>query len=264
MQHKTISLQHENKKTLRPARYTGFNWKHTACYLNGREILISVESTENRTLVIAHAGCEHTVPGSAENLRRAAACGADVIEMDLQFFEGEVYLAHDPVSAANRGELLTLDQAFDLLQDTPVRFNCDLKTAETMPEVVRIADAHGLLDRVIFTGEYTPKAQPDTAGYHHFRNTEHLGIVAPHEPITQDKALRLIDAFQNAADRTLEAYNIEYTTLTEEAAALFARAGVPVCCWTVDDPERLQRLIRQGIYAVTTNLLQKAYEVRGN
>ena len=264
MQHKTISLQHENKKTPRSTRYTGCNWKHIAYNLKGRETLISVDVTENRPLIVAHAGCEQTVPGSAENLRRAAACGADIIEMDLQVFEGEVYLAHDPVSAANLDGLLTLDQAFDLLRDAPVRFNCDLKTAETMPEVVRIAQAHGLLDRVIFTGEYTPRAQSGDVGYHHFRNTEHLGIVAPHEPITREKALRLIDAFQNTADRTLEAYNIEHATLTEEAAALFARAGVPVCCWTVDDPERLRRLIRQGIYAVTTNLLQKAYEVRGN
>lgn len=214
-----------------------------------------------KTRIIAHAGCEQTIPGSEENLRVARDCGADIVEMDLRVFGGEVYLSHDPVDGSNCDRLLTLGQAFTLLESARVRFNCDLKTAETMQAVVRIAASRKLLDRVIFTGEYTPERR-DRAGYRHFRNVEHLGIVEPHEPISRAKAERLVEAFRRNADRTLEAYNVEYTTLTDEALSIFEEAGIPLCCWTVDDLASIRRLFDRGIYAVTTNLLQEARAAR--
>ena len=48
----------------------------------------------------------------------------------------------------------------------------------------------------------------------------------------------------------------KHTTLTEELIKTYHNAGLKVNCWTVDDKEIAERLVRWGVDYITTNILE--------
>lgn len=212
------------------------------------------------TRIIAHAGCEGTAGGSRENLAAALARGADLVELDLRTWGGEVYLSHDPLDPERLERYLTLEQALDLLGGREL--NCDLKEPEAFaPALARLRRA-GEEHLAVFTGEYRLRLPEPGARYRRFQNTEHLGIVAPHETVTPQAAQALIDCWRRSGDPTLAAYNAEASTLPPQALESFRRAGVPVCCWTVDRPGDIAACLAAGVDYLTTNRVGRAVRCR--
>ena len=58
----------------------------------------------------------------------------------------------------------------------------------------------------------------------------------------------------------LKAYDmdldIEYHSLTEQSVRFLHENGIEVNCWTVDDPETAENLVKMGVDYITTNILQ--------
>lgn len=58
----------------------------------------------------------------------------------------------------------------------------------------------------------------------------------------------------------LKVYNmdldIEYHSLTEQSVRFLHENGIEVNCWTVDDPEAAENLVKMGVDYITTNILQ--------
>jgi glycerophosphoryl diester phosphodiesterase len=50
--------------------------------------------------------------------------------------------------------------------------------------------------------------------------------------------------------------DIKHDLLTAELAALLRANGIVINCWTVDDPERAEELIKMGVDQITSNILE--------
>lgn len=101
--------------------------------------------------VTAHTGCEGTEANSLEAIARGAASGANAVEFDVRFLNGAPVLAHDK----SEGELLSFAEALDEVKKYDgLELNIDLKEYSNLPEVQRIVEEKGMLDRVYFTGVF--------------------------------------------------------------------------------------------------------------
>ena len=58
----------------------------------------------------------------------------------------------------------------------------------------------------------------------------------------------------------LKAYNLDldinYNVLNEEIVNKLKNAGIKINCWTVDDKDACEQLIKWGVDFVTTNILE--------
>ena len=94
-----------------------------------------------KPLITAHSGCMRTPQNSIASVVKGIECGADFIEVDLNFAEdGTPVLSHDKPKG---GETLYRD-ALEVLKKNPkVEFNLDVKSTDNLKEAfaMRIHDA---------------------------------------------------------------------------------------------------------------------------
>ena len=212
-------------------------------------------------ILIAHAGCEDTPPGSWENIAAALACGADCIEVDLRLGPGGPCLSHDPLAAGR--EYLPFARLLARLQDAPVRLNCDLKERAVFEPALALLRRFGMEERAVFTGAYVPNVCPG-GSYRHFLNLEQTGVRLCGGRMDEAAVDALIAHHARYRDETFAAYNLDYRTLPPGAVARLHRAGLRLCCWTVDEDAAVEALLSQGVYALTTNKLSYARRARAS
>lgn len=109
--------------------------------------------------VTGHTGClsedgTKTKDNSLESIREAVLCGADIVEIDVRFLaDGKPVLSHDAVFDDAKNTVVSLDAAFACLAEYPhLQMNVDLKSTDNLEAVRYLAEKHGVLDRIFFTG----------------------------------------------------------------------------------------------------------------
>ena len=75
-------------------------------------------------LITAHSGCEGTQENSLTSIEKGIVLGADCVEIDIRSdAEGRLWLTHDlPESVSG---LVSLEEAFSLIQKSGISVNCD-------------------------------------------------------------------------------------------------------------------------------------------
>lgn len=207
------------------------------------------------TLITAHAGCDGTKPGSIDNLRTALAKQAHSIELDLRWFGGNVLLSHDPIEVSRLQSYTTLEEALELLAGSTLRFNCDLKEANAFLPALACFAARGLVDRLDITGSYPLQQHGAEGAYRVFLNLEHIPGVPAEGKISDDVLHKAAEWFMRAHEQypVLVGLNVDYSVLRTEQFAFLRSKRIPVMCWTVDEHSALETLLREDIYAITTN-----------
>lgn len=185
--------------------------------------------------VTAHTGCEGTEDNTLESMRAGAFAGADIIEIDLQFLpDGTPVLCHNE---PNGKDYPTLDSAFALLKELEVRMNVDVKSVANIAVVKPLAEKHGVLDRIFFTGveEEKVKAVKEGApGVEYFLNT---GV---NKRKNTDKAY-IESLIKKVKDCGAIGINMNHKGASKALVEAFREAGLLVSLWTANDKKTMIR-----------------------
>lgn len=198
------------------------------------------------TACTAHAGALNTVPNTKESVLAGLACvGGGVIEVDVRFSpDGAPILTHD---AAPDESAFLLEDCFALARDYDARINLDLKEADgNVPEIRRLAEQYGMLDRVFFTG-IRAKDVPCVCEYGvpYYLNV-YPGALMARLPGATRRLARKAKALGAVG------LNLPYRWTTPALVKAARAEALEVSAWTVDKPADMRRLLALGVDNITT------------
>jgi glycerophosphoryl diester phosphodiesterase len=234
-----------------------------------------------RPLVIAHRGASGTAPeNTLAAFRRAAALGADMIELDVQLSRDRaVIVLHDatldrttdgtgPAGARTLAELTALDAgawfapAFageriptlaQVLAAVRLPLNVELKAGggrRLVEETLRVVEAAGACDRVVFSsfdGRLLEWVRTCSA-------KAECAVLWLHPEL--DDALRL-------AERVgARALHLRKDVVSHARVAIARRAGLAVRAWTVNDTAELRLLEDAGVSGIFTDYPERFLQPR--
>lgn len=217
--------------------------------------------------ITAHSGCDGTPDNSLAFVRHALTIGTDALEVDVRKTEeGSLAISHDPIAAHTAGQP-TLDAVFDLVAPSELRINCDLKEPDLENAVIDLAEKHGLLRRLIFSGSVGLPYVASNPGIldraEIYINLEELleplkKRLEEDRPFTQDELCTLEAMAPEAAARCREygfrVVNVYYEFCTPRFMQVMGDAGIRVSAWTVNDAETVRMLAR---YANLENITSR-------
>jgi glycerophosphoryl diester phosphodiesterase len=228
---------------------------------------------------VGHKGADAIAPGNTtESFEAAVATGVEMIELDVLWLRDghprlpasertPLVVAHDWHDAAER-DFLTLDEALDAFVRPPldsVEIDCDLKLRGREDELVYALRERGLLERaMVSTMELSSLAR--------IRELEprlRLGWTYPRVTRAWDRKRwarpgvitamlvmrRRLPALarRRFSELGVSAMWIYHPLVSSRLASACREAGVELIAWTVDDPERMRKLIALGVDGICTN-----------
>lgn len=186
--------------------------------------------------VTAHTGCMKTEENTIESMRKGSE-NADIIEFDVLTDENGVpRLAHTSVVP----ESPTLAEAFEFIRTHEnIKANVDMKKAENLAEVQRLAKEHGVLDRIFFTGireDDVPAVRENSPEISYFLNVD------------VNKRLNRTDSYlQSLADKVKSlgavGLNIHFGGASKELVEVFHRNGLLVSLWTANTDREILKVL---------------------
>ncbi|HEY5659847.1 MAG TPA: glycerophosphodiester phosphodiesterase [Gaiellaceae bacterium] len=217
---------------------------------------------------VGHRGASALAPeNTPAAFELAVELGCDMLEFDvLARSDGTIVVAHDPRHLRDPG-LVTFDDALAFFVERlpGVGLQVDLKRRGIEPAVVDALRRHGVLERSWVSGfdadalrrvaDLEP-ALPRSFTYPRDR----IGVSkrGPLAPVVRgalktvgSSLPRRIPALLRRAGAT--ALTLHYSVASREAIERAHELGTPVYVWTVDDPERVERLVRWGADGIITN-----------
>jgi len=217
---------------------------------------------------VGHKGADLVAPGNTvASFEAALEHGVDMIEFDvLRLQDGRLVLAHDYEDAAKRTPL-TLEEGLDHFAGeayADVELDVDLKLPGYEREVVEGLLERGLGERALISSHYLDSLDLVTELGPGIRR----GISVPRVRRDYTKTPLAIPAYGVArvmrarlpgkirallrAGR-VEAVMAHWLLVGRRLVDVVHAEGGEVYVWTVDDPERIERLRALGVHAVITN-----------
>lgn len=205
----------------------------------------AIELPENFTLT-AHTGCSGTKDNSLDAITLGFGYGADIVEFDLFFDKnGKAVMSHDEPA----GNVFTIEQAFELISGYKgLRVNVDVKRTDDLKQVVSLAEKHGIIDRIFYTGitaDAVEAVKEQTPGILYYLNTD------------IDSARKEDDAYINELIEKVSSLgaaglNIYYGGCSERMVELFHEAGLQVSVWTVNKKKDMYKALSMKCDNITT------------
>lgn len=207
-------------------------------------------------IITAHSGCEGTPDNSIEHIRTAIASGAEAFEVDVHYVDGVLILTHD--APQGEAKVPTLEEAFKLASEHPsICVNCDMKQDHIKGHVLELAKKYNMEARILFTG-----------GYYHEEEFPMMAATKADWWMNVDSKL---DEVIDSAYATYASLNDEYrvfninhgTTDVEGFVDRAAAKGYHLSVWTVNDEERLRKMMTIGcVCNITTRKPKLALAIR--
>ncbi|TCL73306.1 glycerophosphoryl diester phosphodiesterase [Hydrogenispora ethanolica] len=204
----------------------------------------------HKILVTAHAGCMKTAMDSLESVYAGVAAGADVIEVDVRFAEGEIpVLSHDPLEPGQDRRPVRLAEVLEYVEgQRGTVLNLDLKETYGLPSLMELLRRTGMAERVFFTG-LEPRAVPEVQ-----RAAPGIPYLVDYQPepwLSANPSYLKILAVMVKELGAL-GLNPSYQYVTEPLVDTFHAAGLKVYVWTVNRLVTMNGLIRLGVDSITT------------
>jgi glycerophosphoryl diester phosphodiesterase len=218
---------------------------------------------ERGIVLTGHRGAAKLEPeNTLRAMRKAIALGVDQIELDVHLTRDQQLVVmhddkvdrttngHGPVGEfsleelrqldAGQGERVpTLQEVIDLVGDRAV-LQIELKGEGTAAPTVRLIEANGLADKVLFTS------------FAH----ERLREVRQLNPRIRLAALWVApppDVCQQALDMGAEAIHIQHQHITPEVVRQVHESGLQIRAWNPDTEEEILRVADLGVDAIGSN-----------
>lgn len=210
-------------------------------------------------LITAHSGCDGTPDNSLEYIRHAVTLPIDALEIDVRKTpDGTLVLSHDEILPDGSNVLCTLDEAFALIAPTDLAVNCDLKPAGLEKAVMDLAEKHGLLQRLIFSGTVSTairQEQPEIF--------EKVQIYINCEELVPEIETRLhagqapgdellMQSLRICAERGFHVLNLYYKLCTPAVVKLAHELGVGLSAWTVNEEAAIKTMLPYGLHNMTS------------
>ncbi len=232
--------------------------------------------------IIAHRGYSGAYPENTMlAFRKAAACGADGIELDVHLSrDGEVMIIHDEalvrttgrpgsVSDYTRSELEainarntmgpdgpftpipSLEEYLDFISGTDLYTNIELKTAPVYypgieEKTLSLVRRFGLESRIIFSS-------------FNWLSVFRIKKLAPEIPaglLYEGAAIRNMGAAMNGMG--IECYHPSFSLLSDEAVAELQGEGIRINAWTVNSRSDMLQCHRWHLDSIITNEPEEA------
>lgn len=227
---------------------------------------------------VGHKGADLIAPGNTlASFDAALAAGVEMIEFDVlpglgadgrpDPARGRLLLAHDYEDAA-RADVLGLGDGLAHLAGAAfdgIELDVDLKIPGYELRVVDALRAHGLVERTLISTTYpeslarvrayepglrlgwsVPRARRDYTTSPLLKLPAYVAVVAMRQALPR----RAVEALRA---RRCDALMVHWRLVTQKLADEIDRAGGELYVWTVDDAERIRRLVAMGVTGVITN-----------
>ncbi len=215
----------------------------------------------NRTMIVAHSGCDNTVQGSMEGIIAALNQNVDYVEVDLRVHKEKVYLSHNLIDGNQLDRYTTFQDVLKLLAPEKLKLNCDLKERSVFEYALKNLREYGMEERAVFTGEYENSIDAN-AKYSYYLNVDKKGLYLYNNVIEEQDADKIIDFYRNSKDKAMAALNIDYRIISPSAKAKFYKSGIQISYWTVDDTNDIDHLLQNNVFSITTNNIAYAVLAR--
>lgn len=201
----------------------------------------------------AHTGCVGTKENSLEAIEAAVKHGADIVEFDLNFTaESEPVLSHDEP----KGGEVTLDEAFKMIAEYEnIKVNVDVKTTAALGKVKALAEKHGILERIFYTGideNFVEAVQRDTPDIPYYLN---VGVNK------NQSAEYLNSLVKKVSDCGAVGINFNKSNATKELVDIFHKNGLLVSIWTVNNTADIYRILSYSPDNITTRRPDKLQKI---
>ena len=204
-------------------------------------------STTKNIMITAHSGCDDFAMNSEEYIVHALTLDIYALEIDIRRDSDKtLILTHNPPEAGK--EYISLESAFAMVKDSPVRINCDLKEPGLERDVLGLAGKMGIDgNRIIFTGSLTD-----------WRDSEFAGQIwlNPEEIYPDFYAAKydIGEVMRLAKNSGYTVLNIDYRILNDAVIYSANMYGVNLSLWTIDDPQELPKdIYTSHVINITTN-----------
>lgn len=229
--------------------------------------------------LVGHKGADLIAPGNTlESFAAAVEAGVDTIELDVLWtLDG-----HPRIAAAERTPLvvahdwhdterrtpLTLAQVLDAFGEAPldkVEIDLDLKLPGREEEVVAAVRERGLLERaMVSTMELSTLAKVDKLepglrrGWTYPKVTKDWASKRWAKPPMLAALVWMRERLPGLAARELPKMGVEamwvyHPLVSPRLARITKLARVELIAWTVDDPQRMAKLVAAGVNGICTN-----------
>ncbi len=208
--------------------------------------------TKNFTYT-AHTGCLGTEDNSLESIDVGVEYGAQIVEFDVQYYNGVPVLAHDEP----KGDEVTLKEAFQKVKEYDgIKVNVDIKSITFLHKVGEVAEETGVSDRIFFTGieEKDVKVVKDACpGVQYYLNVD---VLSPKKQ-NEEYILSLVEKVKSCGAVGI---NFNKDNATEELVDLFHENGLLVSIWTVNNEMDIYKILSYGPDNITTRRPDKLKE----
>ncbi len=221
-----------------------------------RDLIADCDALPDGVKYTAHTGCVGTPDNSLKSIETGVKYGADIVEFDIRFHNGEIVLSHDePV-----GGEVTLEQAFLKVKEYDgLMVNVDVKSTEQLHIVQDTAIETGVLDRIFFTGIFendidTVKKECPLITY--YLNME----VLPKDKQTPEYLQGLVDKVKKCGAVGI---NFNKNNASKELVDAFHNAGLKVSIWTVSKEHEMYKVLSYCPDNITTRRPDKLQTILG-
>ncbi len=192
----------------------------------------------------AHTGCVGTPANSLESIDVAVEHKSDIVEFDLNFTADEkAVLSHD----VPEGNEISLDEAFRKVASFEnLKVNVDVKTTKHLELVKPLAEKHGILDRILYTGitkEMVEDAKNKSPGVTYYLNINVKKFQ------TKKYLAKLVDEVRDCGAVGI---NFNKKSATKKLVEFFQENGLLVSIWTADNEKDILRLLSLSPDNITT------------
>ena len=208
---------------------------------------IAVKSQITKDLTVtAHTGSMGTKANSIESIEVGAA-NADIIEFDLNFLpDGTPVLSHNKPKGT---ECVTASQAFEALSKcSGTLANVDVKTVANLPEVQRLAEEWGVLDRIFFTGvkmDFVEAVKRDCPKVSYYLNYN----VDPAKNKSREYLATLVETVRNCGAIGI---NTNFRLASKELVEYFHSENLLVSLWTARSNTQVYKILSMLPDNITT------------
>ncbi len=212
------------------------------------------KNTKNKFTYTAHTGCMGTKENSLESIDVGVENGAQIIEFDVQYYNGIPVLSHD----APKGGEITLEEAFLKVKEIEnLKVNVDIKSVEHISAVKEVAEKTQVLDRIFLTGineDFVPAVKKDCTGIDYYLNVK----VAPARRQTGEYLKSLTEKVRECGAIGI---NFNKKSATKKLVEFFHDNGLLVSIWTVNGTFKMRKILSYGPDNITTRRPDKMKKV---
>lgn len=189
--------------------------------------------------ITAHTGAYDTKMNSIESVQAAIDNNAQVLELDVrQRPDGTVIMNHDIVVTNNEG--VPISQAFELLKDSDIKINLDIKDTKTLNELYKLLVQYDLTDNAFLTGiellDVKAVKESDCAVIPYYLNY----IPSRARVFFDEYRQRLIDLLEETGAIGI---NCNYKYANSQLSNLLHKKGYKLSVWTIGSERAAKKML---------------------